>query len=67
MDLAGRGARLVLGCRNVEKGIRAAEQIMTETGNRDLVVRKLDLSCMQTVRQFAREFYETEQRYVGRE
>ena len=61
-DLSTRGARVVLGCRNMTKGIGAATEIMATSGNKDIAVKKLDLSSMATVRQFAKEFMETEQR-----
>lgn len=44
------------------KGIAAAESIMKATGNKNITVKEIDLSSMSTVRQFAREFMETEKR-----
>ena len=63
-DLSRRGARVILGCRNMNKGISAAQDIVKSSGNKNIEVKKLDLSSMATVRQFAKEFMETEQRYV---
>lgn len=53
---------MILGCRNMPKGIAAAESIMKATGNKNITVKEIDLSSMSTVRQFAREFMETEKR-----
>nr|XP_053631893.1 retinol dehydrogenase 11-like [Cherax quadricarinatus] len=43
-DLAQRGARVILACRNVEKAERVAEDIKKTTGNTDVVVRQIDTS-----------------------
>ena len=51
-DLASRGARLILAVRNMEKGIKAAKDIIETTGNNNLVVRKLDLASIEEVRKF---------------
>jgi len=47
------GARVILGCRNVAAGHRVRDEIVTETGNVDIVVLQLDLSSLQSVRRFA--------------
>ncbi|XP_069942956.1 retinol dehydrogenase 11 [Cherax quadricarinatus] len=52
-DLAQRGARVILACRNVEKAERVAEDIKKTTGNTDVVVRQLDTSDLTSVRKFA--------------
>ncbi|NQX04878.1 SDR family NAD(P)-dependent oxidoreductase [Rathayibacter sp. VKM Ac-2856] len=46
--LAQHGARVVLACRTVEKGERAAERM-----GGDVVVRRLDLADLSSVREFA--------------
>ncbi|NQX16494.1 oxidoreductase [Rathayibacter sp. VKM Ac-2857] len=46
--LAEHGARVVLACRTVEKGERAAEKM-----GGDVVVRRLDLADLASVREFA--------------
>ncbi|MCJ1684029.1 oxidoreductase [Rathayibacter sp. VKM Ac-2928] len=46
--LAEHGARVVLACRTVEKGERAAERM-----GGDVVVRRLDLADLASVREFA--------------
>ena len=61
-DLASRGARLILACRNMDKGKEAAEDIIRTTGNTNLIVKKLDLACMKTVRLFAKDILASERR-----
>ena len=60
--LAWRKARVIIGCRNLTKGLQAAAEIIENTGNRNIEVRKLDLSCFQSVREFAEEIEREEER-----
>uniref|UniRef100_H2Z7K1 Uncharacterized protein n=1 Tax=Ciona savignyi TaxID=51511 RepID=H2Z7K1_CIOSA len=62
IDLVKRGARVILGCRNTDKAEAAKQRIVTETeGNEDKVIlKKLDLSSLSSVRSFAKEIIETE-------
>ena len=46
----------------MQKGVLAAKSIVESTGNKNLVVRKLDLASLSTIRQFAKEIIETEER-----
>lgn len=63
LDLANRGARVILACRNLQKAEEAKKKILKELSDGgDVVVRHLDLSSMRSVRQFARETYEQESR-----
>ncbi|XP_078594313.1 uncharacterized protein LOC144872078 [Branchiostoma floridae x Branchiostoma japonicum] len=61
-DLARRGARVILACRNVTKAEEAAEDIRKTTGNGNVVVLKLDLSSLASVREFAAGINEKEDR-----
>ncbi|KAK3872325.1 hypothetical protein Pcinc_022543 [Petrolisthes cinctipes] len=60
-DLARRGARIILACRNLEKAQRVAEEITTDTWNHNVVVRELDVSDLDSVRKFAKEILTTEE------
>eukprot|EP00095_Tigriopus_kingsejongensis_P012298 maker-scaffold324_size206069-snap-gene-1.38 protein:Tk12298 transcript:maker-scaffold324_size206069-snap-gene-1.38-mRNA-1 annotation:"hypothetical protein LOTGIDRAFT_189035" len=60
LDLARRGARVVLGCRNLDRGREAAQAIIKETQNRNVSVHVVDLSSKASVRRFAIEFLERE-------
>ena len=53
MELATRNARIIMACRNLEKGEKAMEKIQTETGNTKLVLHEVDVSSMKSVRTFA--------------
>nr|XP_057926963.1 retinol dehydrogenase 12 [Doryrhamphus excisus] len=53
MDFARRGARVLLACRSVSRGSAAAKEIHAETGNYDVHVRQVDLSSLDSVRDFA--------------
>ncbi|KAG7282976.1 hypothetical protein CRUP_028493 [Coryphaenoides rupestris] len=61
-DLARRGARVVMACRDLSRAERAAEEIRRSTGNGNVVVRHLDLASTYSVRQFAKEFLGSEER-----
>lgn len=54
LDLAQRNGRIILACRNDEKGEAAKSKIIQLTGNTSVVYRKLDLSLMSSVRAFVR-------------
>ncbi|XP_018609724.1 retinol dehydrogenase 12 isoform X3 [Scleropages formosus] len=52
-DLAHRGARLILACRDAEKAEAAKKEITEDSGNQNVVVMKLDLSDTKSIRDFA--------------
>jgi len=58
-DLARRGARVIIGCRNRDRGMTAARKIIEQTGNKNVTVMTLDLGSLQSVREFAREVNST--------
>ena len=60
--LAWRKARVIIGCRDITKGLQAAAEIIENTGNRNVEVKKLDLSLFKSVRKFAEEINEEEDR-----
>ena len=54
LDLARRGATIIMGCRDVKKAQKAAEKIKTVT--KEVVhVIPLDLASLASVRKFAEE------------
>ena len=55
IDLARRGATVIMACRNMSKGEKALEQAKKESGSKDLVLMKLDLSSLKSVKDFAKE------------
>lgn len=56
VDLASRGARVILACRDVEKGEMAATEIRTRVGGAKVEVRELDLADISSIRSFAQKF-----------
>ncbi|XP_035672294.1 retinol dehydrogenase 13-like isoform X1 [Branchiostoma floridae] len=61
-DMAQRGARVILACRSLEKAEEAAKEIRSQTGNKNVVVHKLDLASLTSVRQFAKVINDAEPR-----
>ncbi|XP_055593004.1 retinol dehydrogenase 14 isoform X4 [Uranotaenia lowii] len=59
-DLAKRGARVIMACRNMETAKEAREEIVKESGNESVFIKKLDLSSQASVREFAADVLKTE-------
>lgn len=53
LDFAKRGARVIMACRNIKRGQKAANKIIKETDNDNIEVEYLDLADLETVRDFA--------------
>lgn len=62
VDIARRGARVIMACRDMERANKAAEEIRKRSGNGNIVVRRLDLASLQSVRALAKEIQENEDR-----
>ncbi|XP_030629641.1 retinol dehydrogenase 12 [Chanos chanos] len=52
-DLAKRGARIIIACRDMQKAEAAQKEIIEESGNQNIIIRKLDLSDTKSIREFA--------------
>ena len=50
LDLSRRGAKIVMLCRNVEKGETAADEVRNSSKG-DVVVQKMDLASLKSVRE----------------
>lgn len=61
-DLADRGAKVIIACRNEGRGTKARDQIIEATDNKDVHYRNLDLASLTSVRKFASEIINTEKR-----
>ncbi|XP_019627343.1 PREDICTED: retinol dehydrogenase 12-like [Branchiostoma belcheri] len=61
-DLAQRGARVILACRNARKAEKAAEEIRKSSGNGNVEVGVLDLASLSSVRDFCTHIIQTEPR-----
>jgi NAD(P)-dependent dehydrogenase (short-subunit alcohol dehydrogenase family) len=54
--------KIIIGCRDIKKGETAINQIKTINPKANIVVMKLDLSSLSSIRQFAKEVSEQESR-----
>uniref|UniRef100_A0A3B3TIT6 Si:ch211-107o10.3 n=1 Tax=Poecilia latipinna TaxID=48699 RepID=A0A3B3TIT6_9TELE len=61
MDMAQR-ARVIMACRDIPKAYSAADEIRQKTGNNNLLVKKLDLASLKSVRELAKYVQENEKR-----
>lgn len=55
-ELAKKGAKVIMAVRNLDKGKTAFNQIKKEIPNADIELMKVDLSDLNSVRDFAKEF-----------
>lgn len=62
LELAKRGCRVILACRNLEKAEAAKAKIIQETSNAEIEVMLIDMTSLKSIRYFATEFREKEQR-----
>lgn len=57
IDLAKRGATVIMACRNLDKSKAAIERAKKESsGSNDIILMRLNLSSLKSVREFAEEF-----------
>ncbi|UJR09338.1 hypothetical protein I4U23_013581 [Adineta vaga] len=63
-DLLQRGARVIIVCRNMERGHRAIRQLRSETNcnEKNLRLMECDLCSLDSVRKFAKVYNEKEDR-----
>ncbi len=62
VDLATRGARVIIGCRDEKKAFEALEYIKERSGSGNVAFKKLDLASLASVRRFASELLQQEER-----
>ena len=55
--LAKRGARIIIGCRKLKTGLRAAKKLRDQSGHKLIEVKMLNLASLASVRDFAAEVY----------
>uniref|UniRef100_A0A4W5MTJ1 Retinol dehydrogenase 12, like n=1 Tax=Hucho hucho TaxID=62062 RepID=A0A4W5MTJ1_9TELE len=53
LDLAKRGARIIMACRDMEKAEGALKEVIQGSGSQNVVIKKLDLSDTKSIREFA--------------
>ncbi|KAK2706441.1 retinol dehydrogenase 12-like isoform X3 [Artemia franciscana] len=62
MDMALRGARVILACRNLDRANAARDEIIASTRKTNVIVKHLDLASLKSVRAFAHDILKTENR-----
>ena len=60
LDLAKKGARVILLCRSLEKAKKAAEDIKKVHAKAQLTIHQLDLASLKSVRNYAQTLIDTE-------
>ena len=60
LDLARRGARVIMACRDLTKGAAALKYIVERTGNTKVTLRELDLASIKSIRKFAEDINQNE-------
>lgn len=60
LDFARRGARVILACRSEARGTAALKEIREKSGNSDVHLHLVDLSSLDSVREFAKKILEEE-------
>ena len=60
IDLARRGARVIMACRDMKKGQDALNEVAEKTSSSDLVLKQLDLASLASVRALAEDINKTE-------
>ena len=62
LDMAARGARVILACRSGKKTLPVVEEIKKKTKNSQVLFMELDLASFDKVQRFVDEFLESENR-----
>lgn len=52
LELAKRGGKIYMACRDLNKANKACEEIKEESGNNNVFVRELDLSSFESIKSF---------------
>lgn len=61
-EMAKRGARVILACKCLQRGNAAAQELIESTKNEQIYVKQVDLSSLQSVREFCSDLISTEDR-----
>lgn len=59
-QIAKLGAKVYMACRSLDSANQAREEIVKETGNQNVFVKHLDLASVDSIKNFANEFRQTE-------
>nr|CAB3237680.1 dehydrogenase/reductase SDR family member 13-like [Phallusia mammillata] len=61
IEFAKLGAKVVIASRNVEKSRKAKDEIIKESGNKNIHVMKLDLGDFSSIKSFAEKIHKEEE------
>ncbi len=64
-QLAALGANVIIACRSEERGSKALQEIKTASGNKNVELMLVDMSRMNSIRVFVKEFKKKHQRLDG--
>ncbi|CAH0713480.1 unnamed protein product, partial [Brenthis ino] len=60
LELARRGAKVIIACRNIQKGEKAVRKIISKTRNKRVRFIHLDLTSLASIRKFVEKLKESE-------
>lgn len=60
IDLARRGGKIYIACRDMKRGEDALKEIKERSESQNVYLLQLDLSSMESIRQFSKKFHELE-------
>lgn len=55
IDLARRGAKVYMACRNQKRSLDVCQQIIRDTGNSHVFLIACDLASFESIRSFVKE------------
>ncbi|CAG5130695.1 unnamed protein product [Candidula unifasciata] len=61
-ELARRGGRVIMACRDTVKGEAVRKAIVEEAGNNNVILKKLDLASFASIKEFCKDINESESR-----
>lgn len=61
-QIASTGAKVIMACRNLENATGIKDEIAKKTGNDKIVVRRLDLASLKSIREFSELINKEEKR-----
>ena len=62
LDMARRGARVIMACRSEKRAMPAVKEIIAETKNEEVIFMQLDLASFNSVNEFSNAFLKAEKR-----
>jgi NAD(P)-dependent dehydrogenase (short-subunit alcohol dehydrogenase family) len=62
VDLASRGGKIYIGCRDKNRGENAVVEIRERSGSDAVHLLELDLASLDSIREFSKQLHELENR-----